>query len=195
MNNDQNKNWKCCCKYNALKQLNKFFNIFHFEFMKLFSYLDYENCTLMNNLQNKINNYLQNALSICLKDFITLHHFKSFLQSVNNKQQVNYQLQSERCMIIIKVIIASEKHVTFLSAVTTLIIEYVKSTIFSTSESVRSFIVCYICKISDHLFKNCFQNKINTSAFHVFTSHLHEIIISKNKENKKMSFKNNEAKN
>ncbi len=193
---DQNKNRKCHCKYNALRQADKLFNIFYFNFMKLFSYLEYDDRTLMNDLQNKINNHLQNALLICLKDFITLHCLKSFLQSVNNRQRVNYQLQNERCMIIIKVIIASEKRATFLSAVMTLIIEYVKLTIFSTSESVRSSIVCYICKISDHLFKNCFQNKINTSASYAFTSHLHEIIISKNKKNEKMSFfKDNEAKN
>ncbi len=194
---DQNKNWKCHHEYNALRQADKFFNVFYFNFMKLFSYLEYNDRTLMNNLQNKINNCLQNALSICLKDFIILHCLKSFLQSMNNRQWVNYQLRSERCTIIIKVIITSEKRVTSLSAVMTSIIEYVKSTIFSTSESVRSSIVCYICKISDHLFKNCFQNKINTSAFHVFISCLHEIIISKNKENEKMTFffKNNEAKN
>jgi len=132
--------------------------------MKLFSYLEYNDRILMNDLQNKINNHLQNALSICSKDFIILHHLKSFLQSVNNRQRVNYQLQSERCMIIIKVIIAPEKRATSLSAVTTLIIEYVKPTIFSTSESVRSFIVCYICKILSHLSKNCFQNKVDTSA-------------------------------
>ncbi len=194
---DQNKNQKCCCKYNALRQLNKSFNVFYFEFMKLFNYLDYENCTLMNDLQNKINNCLQNALSICLKDFITLHHLKSFLQSMNNRQWVNYQLWSERYMIIVKVIVASEKCATSLSAMMTSIIKYIKSTIFSTSESVRLSIVCYICKISDHLFKNCSQNKINTSAFHVFIFRLHEIIISKNKENEKMTFffKNNEAKN
>ncbi len=164
--------------------------------MKLFSYLEYNDCTLMNDLQNKINNHLQNALSICLKDFIILHRLKSFLQSVNNKQRVNYQLRSERCMIIVKVIIASEKRATSLSAVTTSIIKYVKSTIFSTSESVRSFIVCYICKISSHLSKNCSQNKINTFASQAFTLRLHEIVISKNKENEKMSsFKDSEAKN
>ncbi len=151
----------------------------------------------MNNLQNKINNHLQNALLICLKDFIILHYFKSFLQNVNNKQWVNYQLQSECCMIIIKVTIISNKCVaTSLSAVTTLIIEYVKLTIFSISESVRSFIVCYICKTSDHLFKNCYQNKINTSASQAFTLRLHEIIISKNKKNEKMSsFKDSKTKN
>jgi len=100
-------------------------------------------------------------------------------------------------MIIIKVIVASEKRATSLSAVMTSIIKYVKSTIFSTSKSVKSSIVCYICKISDHLFKNCSQNKINTSASYVFTFRLHEIVISKNKENEKMTFffKNNEAKN
>ncbi len=190
------KSWQCRCEYNTLRQAEKSFNVFYFDFMKLFSYLKYDDCTLMNDLQNKINNRLQNALSICLKDFIILHRLKSFLQNVNNRQRVNYQLRSERCTIIIKVIIASEKRATLLSAVTTLIIEYVKSIIFSTSESVRSSIVCYICKISSHLSKNCSQNKVNTSASWAFISRLHEIIISKNKENEKMSFfKDSEAKN
>ncbi len=194
--NDQNKNRKCRCKYNALKQADKFFNIFYFNFMKLFSYLEYNNHTLINDLQNKSNNRLQNALLICSKDFITLHRFKSFLQSVNNRQRVNYQLRSERYMIIIKVTVVSDKRAaTSLSAVMTLIIEYVKSTIFFTSKSVRSSIVCYICKISDHLFKNCSQNKINILTFHAFISRLHEIIISKNKENEKMSFEDSETKN
>jgi len=193
---DQNKNRKCRCKYNALRQAEKPFNVFYFDFMKLFSYLEYNDCILINDLQNKINNRLQNALSICSKDFTTLHHLKSFLQSVNNRQRVNYQLRSERCTIIVKVIVTSEKRATSLSAVTTSIIKYVKSTIFSTSESVRSSIVCYICKISSHLSKNCSQNKINTSASQAFTSRLHEIVISKNKENEKMSsFEDSEAKN
>ncbi len=162
---NQNKNRKCHHKYNALRQADKLFNVFYFNFMKLFSYLDYNDCTLMNDLQNKINNRLQNALSVCFKDFASLHCFKIFLQDVNNKQWVNYQLRSQLCTVIIKVIVVSDKHVaTSLSAVTTSIIEYVKSTIFSISESVRLSIVCYICKISDHLFKNCSQNKINTSA-------------------------------
>ncbi len=194
---NQNKNRKCCHEYNALRQANKLFNVFYFDFMKLFSYLDYNDCILMNDLQNKINNHLQNALSVCFKDFTSLHHLKIFLQDVNNKQRVNYQLRSQLCTVIIKVTVVSDKRAaTSLSAVTTLIIEYVKSTIFSISESVRSSIVCYICKISDHLFKNCFQNKINTSASWAFISHLHEIIISKNKENEKMSsFEDSETKN
>ncbi len=58
--------------------------------MKLFSYLNYENRTLINDLQNKINNRLQDALSIYLKDFIILNRLKSFLQSMNNKQRANY---------------------------------------------------------------------------------------------------------
>ncbi len=193
---DQNKNQKCRCEYNALRQAEKSFNVFYFNFMKLFSYLEYDDRILMNDLQNKINNRLQNALSICSKDFITLHRLKSFLQNVNNRQRVNYQLRSEHRMIIIKVIVTSEKRATSLSAVMTSIIKYVKPTIFSTSESVRSFIVCYICKISSHLSKNCSQNKIDTSASWAFTLRLHEIVISKNKENEKMfSFEDSEAKN
>jgi len=165
--------------------------------MKLFSYLGYDDRTLMNDLQNKINNHLQNALSICSENFTSLTRLRIFLQGVNNKQRVNYQLRSQLRTVIVKVTVVSDKRAaTSLSAVTTLIIKYVKPTIFSTSESVRSPIVCYICKVSDHLFKNCSQNKINISTSHAFILRLHEIVISKNKENEKMSsFEDSEAKN
>ncbi len=165
--------------------------------MKLFSYLDYDDCILINDLQNKINNRLQNALSVCSENFTLLTRLRIFLQDVNNKQRVNYQLRSQLRTVIVKVTVVSDKCVaTSLSAVTTSIIEYVKSTIFSISESVRSSIVCYICKISNHLFKNCSQNKINISTSHAFIFRLHEIVISKNKENEKMSsFEDSEAKN
>ncbi len=195
--NEVNKNWKCRHEYNALRQADKFFNVFYFNFIKLFSYLKYDDCTLMNNLQNKINKCLQNALSVCLKDFTSLHWLKIFLQDVNSKQRVNYQLRSKRCTVIVKVTVVSDKRATtLLSAETTSIIDYVKSIIFSTFKSARFSIICYICKISSHLFKNCSQNKINTFASHAFTLRLHEIVISKDKENEKMSsFKNSEAKN
>ncbi len=163
--------------------------------MKLFSYLEYDDRTLMNDLQNKINNRLQNALSICSKNFTSLTRLIIFLQDVNSKQRVNYQLRSERRTVIIKVTVVSDKCATSLS-VTTLIVNYVKSTIFSISESARSSIICYICKTFNHLFKNCSQlNKIDTSASYAFISCLHEIVISKNKENEKMSFENSETKN
>ncbi len=192
-----NRNRKCRREYNALRQTDKSFNVFYFDFMKLFSYLGYDDCTLMNDLQNKINNRLQNALSVCSENFTSLTRLRIFLQDVNNKQRVNYQLRSQLRTVIVKVTVVPDKRAaTSLSAVMTSIIEYVKSTIFSTSESVRSSIVCYICKISNHLFKNCSQNKINTSTSHAFISRLHEIVISKNKENEKMSsFEDSEAKN
>ncbi len=192
-----NKNWKSQREYNVLKQADKSFNVFYFNFMKLFSYHDYDDRTLMNNLQNKINNRLQNALSICSENFTSLSRLKKFLQDVNNKQRVNYQLHSERCTVIVKVTVVSDKCITSLSVIT-LIIDYVKFIIFSTSESdqAKSFIICYICKILNHLFKNCSQNKISTLTSWAFISRLHEIVISKNKENEKMSSsENNEAKN
>ena len=190
-----NKNRKCRREYNALRQADKSFNVFYFDFMKLFSYLKYNDCILLNDLQNKINNRLQNALSVCSKNFTSLTRLRIFLQDVNSKQRVNYQLCSERCTVIVKVTVVSDKRVTSLS-VTISIIDYVKSIISSISESVRSSIICYICKTLDHLFKNCSQlNKIDTSASHAFILHLHEIIISKNKENEKMSFENSKAKN
>jgi len=101
---NQNKNQKCRCKYNILRQVNKLFNVFYFNFIKLFNYLNYDDCILMNDLQNKINNHLQNALSICFKNFTSLHHLKIFLQDVNNKQRVNYQLHSQLCTVIVKVL-------------------------------------------------------------------------------------------
>ncbi len=191
-----NRNRKCCRKYNILRQAEKSFNVFYFNFMKLFSYLEYDDHTLMNDLQNKINNRLQNALSVCSENFTSLTHLKIFLQDVNNKQRVNYQLRSQFCTVIIKVTVISDKRAATSSSMTTLIINYVKSIFSSISESSRLSIICYTCKISSHLFKNCSQNKIDTSASYAFIFHLHEIIISKNKKNEKMSsFEDNEAKN
>ncbi len=191
-----NKNWKCRCKYNALRQTDKFFNVFYFNFMKLFSYLDYNDCILMNDLQNKINNRLQNALSVCFEDFASLHRLKIFLQDVNNKQRVNYQLRSQLHTVTVKVTVVSDKCAATSLSVTTLIINYVKFIFSSIFKSARLSIICYTCKTSSHLFKNCSQNKINTSASCAFTLHLHEIIISKNKKNEKMSsFEDSEAKN
>ncbi len=155
-----NKNRKSWRKYNALRQADKFFNVFYFDFMKLFSYLDYNDHILINDLQNKINNHLQNALSVCSENFTSLFRLKKFLQDVNNKQWVNYQLCSERCTVIVKVTVVFNKCATSLLVIT-LIIDYVKSTIFSIFKSARLFIICYICKISSHLFKNYSQNKID----------------------------------
>jgi len=150
-----NRNRKCRREYNILRQTDKFFNVFYFNFMKLFSYLDYDNRILMNDLQNKINNRLQNALSICLEDFALLHHLKIFLQDVNNKQRVNYQLRSQLRTVTAKVTVVPDKCAATSLSVTTSIINYVKPTLFSISESARSFIICYTCKTSSHLFKNC----------------------------------------
>ncbi len=93
---DQNLIQKCCHEYIALKQLNKLFSSFYSEFIRIFSFLNYNDITLMNNIQNKINNHLQNALSVCLIKFSSLDKLKIFLQDVNNKQQVNYQLRDEQ---------------------------------------------------------------------------------------------------
>ncbi len=55
---NQNLIQKCCCKYVVLKQLNKLFSSFYSKFTKIFSFLNYNNIILMNNIQNKINNHL-----------------------------------------------------------------------------------------------------------------------------------------
>jgi len=93
---DQNLIRKCRRKYVALKQLNKSFSSFYSEFTRIFSFLNYDDITLMNDIQNKINNRLQNALSVCSLEFSSLDKLKIFLQDVNNKQRVNYQLRDEQ---------------------------------------------------------------------------------------------------
>ncbi len=93
---DQNLIWKCHREYVALKQLNKLFSSFYSEFTRIFSFLNYDDIILMNDIQNKINNHLQNALSVYLIEFSSLDKLKIFLQDVNNKQQVNYQLHDEQ---------------------------------------------------------------------------------------------------
>ncbi len=141
---------------------------------------------------------MQNALSVCSENFTSLTRLRIFLQDVNNKQRVNYQLRSQLRTVIVKVTVVLDKCAATSLSMMTSIIDYVKSIIFSTSEfdQAKSSIICYICKISKHLFKNCSQNKINTFASHAFISRLHEIVILKNKENEKMSsFEDSEAKN
>jgi len=131
---DQNLTRKCCHEYVALKQLNKFFSSFYSEFTRIFSFLNYDDVTLMNDIQNKINNRLQNALSVCLIEFNSLDKLKIFLQDVNNKQRVNYQLRDEQRTV--KSIAASKKRFvsssTSASASTT---SYVRLATFFTLES------------------------------------------------------------
>ncbi len=193
---DQNLIQKCCCKYVTLKQFNKLFSSFYSEFTKIFSFLNYDDITLMNDIQNKINNHLQNALSIYLIKFNSLNKLKIFLQDVNNKQWVNYQLHDEQKTV--KSITALKKRfVSSLISALVLTTSYVQITTFFILESEwsRMSIICFNCKVSSYLSKNCFQLKINTLTSCAFTSCLNEIIMSK--EEKKLFTKKlkNETKN
>ncbi len=193
---DQNLIQKCHCEYIILKQLNKFFSFFYSKFTRIFSFLNYDDIILMNNIQNKINNRLQNALSVCLIEFSSLDKLKIFLQDVNNKQQVNYQLHNEQWTV--KSIAASKKRfVSSLISASILTTSYVQLATFFILESEwsRMSITCFNCKVSSHLSKNCSQLKTSTSTSHAFISHLNEIIMSK--EEKKLFTKKskNETKN
>jgi len=193
---DQNLIRKCRCKYVALKQLNKFFSSFYSEFTRIFSFLNYDDITLMNDIQNKINNRLQNALSVCLIEFSSLDKLKIFLQNVNNKQRVNYQLRDEQRTV--KSIAASKKRFvsssTSASASTT---SYVRLATFSTFEPEwsRMSITCFNCKVSSHLSKNYSQLKTSTSTSRAFTPCLNEIIMSKEEKKLFTEKSKNEAKN
>jgi len=150
----------------------------------------------MNDIQNKINNRLQNALSVCLIEFSSLDKLKIFLQDVNNKQRVNYQLRDEQRTV--KSIAASKKRFvsssTSASASTT---SYVQLTTFFTleSEQSRMSIICFNCKASSHLSKNCSQLKISTSTSHAFISCLNEIVMSKEEKKLFTEKSKNETKN
>jgi len=193
---DQNLIRKCRREYVALKQLNKPFSSFYSEFTRIFSFLNYDDTILMNDIQNKINNRLQNALSVCLIEFSSLDKLKIFLQDVNNKQRVNYQLCDEQRTV--KSIAASEKRFvsssTSASASTT---SYVRLATFSTLEPERSrmSITCFNCKASSHLSKNCSQLKTSTSTSCAFTSRLNEIVMSKEEKKLFTEKSKNEAKN
>ncbi len=193
---DQNLIWKCHRKYVALKQLNKFFSFFYSEFTRIFSFLNYDDITLMNDIQNKINNCLQNALSVCLIEFSSLNKLKIFLQDVNNKQRVNYQLRDEQWTV--KSIAASKKRfISSLTSASALTTSYVQLATFSILESEWSkmSIICFNCKVLSHLSKNCSQLKTSTSTSCAFISCLNEIIMSKEEKKLFTEKLKDEAKN
>ncbi len=193
---DQNLIRKCRREYVALKQLNKLFSSFYSEFTRIFSFLNYDDVTLMNDIQNKINNRLQNALSVCLIEFSSLDKLKIFLQDVNNKQRVNYQLRDEQWTV--KSIAASKKR--FVSSLTSASISttsYVRLATFSILESEwsRMSIICFNCKVSNHLSKNCSHLKTSTSTSRAFTPRLNEIIMPKEEKELFIEKSKNETKN
>ena len=193
---DQNLIRKCRRKYVALKQLNKFFSSFYSEFTRIFSFLNYDDVTLMNDIQNKINNRLQNALSVCLIEFSSLDKLKIFLQDVNNKQRVNYQLRDEQWTV--KSIAASKKcFVSSLTSASILTTSYVRLATFFTLESEwsRMSIICFNCKVSSHLSKNCSHLKTSTSTSRAFISRLNEIVMSKEEKELFTEKSKNETKN
>ncbi len=191
---DQNLIRKCRHEYVALKQLNKFFSFFYSEFTRIFSFLNYDDITLMNDIQNKINNRLQNVLSVCLIEFSSLDKLKIFLQDVNNKQQVNYQLHDEQRTV--KSIAASKKRfVSSSTSVSTASYVWLATFFILESEWSRMSIICFNCKVSNHLSKNCSQLKTSTSTSRAFISRLNEIIMPKEEKKLFTEKSKNETKN
>ncbi len=193
---NQNLIWKYHREYIALKQLNKFFSSFYSKFTRIFSFLNYDDVTLMNDIQNKINNHLQNVLSVCLIKFSSLDKLKIFLQDVNNKQWVNYQLRDEQWTV--KSIAALKKRfVSSLTSASVSTTNYVWLTTFFILESEwsRMSIICFNCKVSSHLSKNCSQLKTSTLTSHTFISRLNEIIILKEEKKLFTEKSKNETKN
>ncbi len=133
-------------------------------------------------------------MSVYLIKFSSFDKLKIFLQDVNNKQRVNYQLRDEQRTV--KSITASKKR--FVSSSTSAsATNYVQLTTFFTLESEwsRMSIICFNCKASSHLSKNCSQLKTSTSTSHAFISCLNEIIMSKEEKKLFTEKSKNEAKN
>jgi len=150
----------------------------------------------MNDLQNKINNRLQNALSVCPIEFSSLDKLKTFLQRMKNKQRVNYQLRDEQRTV--KPVAASKKRfVPSSTSASVSATSYVRLATFFTLEHERSrmSITCFNCKVSSHLSKNCSQLKASTSAPHAFTPRLNEIVMSKEEKELFTEKSKNETKN
>ncbi len=193
---DQDLIRKCRREYVALKQLNKPFSSFYSEFTRIFSFLNYDDTTLMDDIQDKINNRLQDALSVCPIEFSSLDKLKTFLQGVDNKQRANYQLRGEQRTV--KPVAASEKRFvpssTPASAPAT---SYVRPATFSTPEPERPRmpITCFNCKASGHLSKDCPQLKASTSAPRAFTPRLNEVVMPEEEEELFTEKSKNEAKN
>ncbi len=193
---DQDLIRKCRREYVALKQLNKSFSSFYSEFTRIFSFLNYDDVTLMNDIQDKINNRLQDALSVCFIEFSSLDKLKIFLQDVDNKQRVNYQLRGEQRTV--KSIAASEKRfVSSSTSASTSTTSYVRPATFSTLEPERSrmSITCFNCKVSGHLSKDCSHLKASTSASRAFIPRLNEIVMSEEEEELFTEKSKDEAKN
>ncbi len=135
-------------------------------------------------------------LSVCLIKFSSLDKLKIFLQDVNNKQWVNYQLHDEQWTV--KLIAASKKR--FVSSSTSASVSttnYIQLVTFFTFESEwsRMSIICFNCKVLNHLSKNCSQLKTSTLTSRAFISCLNEIIMSKEEKKLFMKKSKNEAKN
>jgi len=135
-------------------------------------------------------------LSVCLIEFNLLDKLKIFLQDVNNKQQVNYQLRDEQWTV--KSITTSKKH--FVTSLTSALISttsYVQLITFFILESEwsRMSIICFNCKVLNHLSKNCSQLKTSTLTSCAFISHLNEIIMSKEEKKLFTEKLKNETKN
>ncbi len=193
---DQDLIRKCRREYVALKQLNKPFSSFYSEFTRIFSFLNYDDAILMNDIQNKINNRLQDALSVCLIEFSSLDKLKTFLQDVNNKQRANYQLRGEQRTV--KPIAAPKKRfVPSSTSASTPATSYVRPATFSTPEPERSrmSITCFNCKVPGHLSKNCPHMKASTSTSRAFTPRLNEIVMPEEEEELFTEKSKNEAKN
>jgi len=135
-------------------------------------------------------------LSVCLIKFSSLDKFKIFLQDVNNKQWVNYQLCDEQWTVK-SIAVLKKRFISLLTSASVSTTSYVQLATFFILESewLRMLIICFNCKVSNHLSKNCFQLKTSTSTSYAFIFCLNEIIMSK--EEKKLFIKKlkNETKN
>lgn len=175
---DPDQKSKCRREYNALKQINKPFSPFFAEFKQLASFLNYPEDVLMDDLKDKINNRLQDALSICPIKFYMLQDLKDYLQQVDNNQRANYHLRSEQRTA--KPMAVSEKRSTPSALVPALVpaatgFARPTSSASPVPDRPRTPVTCYNCKTPGHLTKDCPQPRAATPAPRAFTPRVNEV--------------------
>lgn len=189
---------KCRREYNALKQINKPFSPFFVEFKQLASFLNYPEDVLMDDLKDKINNRLQDALFICSIKFYMLQNLKDYLQSVDNNQRANYQLRSDQRAA--KPVAASDKRSASSGLVPALVSAATgfarpPSFVSLGPDRPRTPITCYNCKTPGHLTKDCSQPRAATPASRAFTPRVNELSIEEQEEDLFTEELKDEAKN
>ena len=161
---DSNRRHTTQTQFRKLRQSNRDFSSFWTEFQRLISKLNYNDETLIDELQNKISLKMQRLLTIIEKKSIDLYFFARRCQRMNQK----FRDVNDRTRVVNRLEVES---ITSTSSVTTTNSKITVITSITTSTS-RTFALrsshldakkeklmktksCFYCKESEHMSKKC----------------------------------------